>query len=45
MVNPPDTAVYIVITALIVFRLPAFGHRVLAFLRDFDQYRRERASR
>jgi hypothetical protein len=34
--------VYVLIAAYLIWKLPEFGRRVLAFLRDLDEYRRTR---
>jgi hypothetical protein len=35
----PDAAVYILLGAVIISRLPRFGRDLLAFLRDLHNYR------
>jgi hypothetical protein len=38
----PTTLSYVALALATVFALPAFGRRVLAFLRDLDDYRANR---
>jgi len=41
----PTTLSYIALALAAIFALPAFGRRVLAFLRDLDDYRAKRPRR
>jgi hypothetical protein len=41
----PTTLSYIALAVATILALPAFGRRVLAFLRDLDDYRANRRRR
>lgn len=41
----PTLLAYIVVGLVAFFMLPRFGRAVLAFLRDLDEYRADRARR
>lgn len=41
----PTTFTYIALAVVTILTLPTFGRRVLAFLRDLDDYRANRRGR
>jgi hypothetical protein len=43
-IDPPTTLAYVILGLAVVFRLPRLGHSLLAFLRDLDDYRGNRAA-
>jgi hypothetical protein len=42
LIDVPPLYSYIVLGLLVVFKLPSLGHAVLAFMRDLEDYRRDR---
>lgn len=41
----PGPLLYVALGLLVVWRLPSFGRKVLAFMRDLDDYRETRPKR
>jgi uncharacterized membrane protein YuzA (DUF378 family) len=41
----PSALAYVIVGLAALFALPAFGQRILAFLRDLDEYRANRPKR
>lgn len=42
LTQEPSALAYVIVGLTALFALPAFGRRILAFLRDLDEYRANR---